>query len=257
MKITLGRPRMMIAGLAMALMLMPAALVPLIAQPADAPATTTTPTDIIFLVDPSSDISGLVDGLELHADIYFAFSLEDAQTAGVPKPSEIIQPAPSFWQSLIPALIPSIGVGVGGGRESRSGNPCSPGRRTDRFGGVILPIPIPGSADAPAPTTTPTQAPTPLADKLADEILDDLFKDMKDMKGSFTLLGPILEEPSSSEASYGIWSTYQLEDMGGIFRDYQTFLGEKIAGLRWLMQELDLLIQRRDVQTAGVPTPSR
>ena len=45
----------------------------------------------------------------------------DARTAGVPKPSEETQKVeekkPSFWETLIPAVIPSIGIG--GGREDR------------------------------------------------------------------------------------------------------------------------------------------
>ena len=206
MKITLWRPRMMIAGLAMALMLMLAALVPLIAQPADTPPTTTKPREFIcpepltgftccpdaprscldapdypFTVDPGSDMQGLVELIQLNSN---HFSLEDAKTAGVPKPSEVIQ-TPGFWQSFVPALIPSIGVGVGGGREGRGGNPCSQGRRTDSQGGVILPIPVPRAADAP---TGHTQSPD--ADSVAGAWLSGFLEGLevgaRDLANQFT-----------------------------------------------------------------------
>lgn len=55
---------------------------------------------------------------------------EDAKAAGIPKPSEEIQKVeekkPGFFESLIPALIPSIGIGVGRDRERRHPNPCAP-----------------------------------------------------------------------------------------------------------------------------------
>jgi len=57
----------------------------------------------------------------------------DAGTVGTPRLSaepQVEEQKPSFWESLVPALIPSIGVGIGGDRERRErrypGNPCSP-----------------------------------------------------------------------------------------------------------------------------------
>ncbi|MBI4487541.1 MAG: hypothetical protein HY694_00525 [Deltaproteobacteria bacterium] len=56
----------------------------------------------------------------------------DAKTAGTPRPSEepaqkVEEKTPGFFESLIPALIPSIGIGVGRDRERerRHPNPCA------------------------------------------------------------------------------------------------------------------------------------
>jgi hypothetical protein len=70
----------------------------------------------ISLVDDLNDF----DWLNLNLSI----DRLDNQTVGTPKPSEEIQKVeekkePSWWESLVPALIPSIGIGIGSERDDR------------------------------------------------------------------------------------------------------------------------------------------
>jgi hypothetical protein len=73
------------------------------------PPTTTTPAPAgvgLLIVEPGA--------------FFDLIGEADARTAGVPKPSEEIQKVeekkqPSWWETLIP----SIGIGVGGGREDK------------------------------------------------------------------------------------------------------------------------------------------
>ncbi|MBI4488175.1 MAG: hypothetical protein HY694_03750 [Deltaproteobacteria bacterium] len=73
------------------------------------------------------------DFLDRIPGLFLLISEADIKTAGVPKPapSQEAQKVeekkePSWWESLIPALIPSIGVGGGRDRERREPrNPCA------------------------------------------------------------------------------------------------------------------------------------
>ncbi len=89
-------------------------------------AAQTTPT-----LTPSTPQIGLGTPVIDLNSLQLSIDRADNETAGVPKPSEETQKAEekktSFWESLVPALIPSIGIGVGNeGREKRLPNPCSP-----------------------------------------------------------------------------------------------------------------------------------
>ena len=81
-------------------------------------AAQTTPTST-----PSTPQIGLrTPVIELNS-LQVSIDKADNETAGVPKPSEETQKAeekkPGLFESLIPALIPSIGIGIGDERERR------------------------------------------------------------------------------------------------------------------------------------------
>ncbi len=77
-------------------------------------AAKTTPAPQVGLSTPVIDLNLLQPSIDR----------ADNQTAGLPRPSEEPQKVseekkPGFFESLVPALIPSIGVGIGGGRDDR------------------------------------------------------------------------------------------------------------------------------------------
>lgn len=129
MKKTLDHPWKTAAGLAMVLML--AIFFPLIVQPADAPAPTSQPKESPWrekwegpgINAKNSEVP--LDTLEINVE---QLSSDPAIDGVSPQPPQKVEEKkqPSWWESLIPALIPSIGIGVGRDRERREPrNPCA------------------------------------------------------------------------------------------------------------------------------------